>query len=130
MKGKKRLGRVARTLYRLCLVNGVVDSTRARRVSQRLATSGRRGSLSILAAFHRLISLDHERHTAHVESATPLDASVRDEIRADLLRVYGPLVQTSFSEDPRLIGGVRIKVGSDQYDGSLRSRLAALEARL
>jgi F-type H+-transporting ATPase subunit delta len=130
MRVNRKAGRVARTLYRLCVVDGAVDGTRARRVSRRLASSGRRGALPILAAFHRFVSLDHDRHTAHVESAMPLDASVRDEIRADLLRVYGPGVQTSFAENAALIGGVRIKVGSDVYDGSLRSRLAALEARL
>ena len=130
MRTNRKAARVARTLYRLCVVNGTIDDGRARRVSRRLAASGRRGSLPILAAFRRFVSLDHDRHTACVESATPLEPSARDEIRADLLRVYGPGLHTSFVENAGLIGGVRIKVGSDVYDGSLRSRLAALEARL
>jgi F-type H+-transporting ATPase subunit delta len=130
MRVNRKAGRVARTLYRLCLVNGAVDGSRARRVSQRLASCGRRGSLPILVAFHRIVSLHHDRHLASVESAMPLDSPVRDHIRADVLRVYGPGVQTRFTENPGLIGGVRIRVGSDVYDGSLRSRLAALEARL
>ena len=130
MRANRKSGRLARTLYRLCLVDGAVDGSRARRVSRRLATSGRRGSLPILSAFRRFVSLDHDRHTAYVESATPLDPLMRDEIRVDLLRGYGPGVQISFVENPALIGGVRIKVGSDVYDGSVRSRLAALGARL
>jgi F-type H+-transporting ATPase subunit delta len=130
MRTNRKAGRLARTLYRLCLVDGAVDEHRARRVSRRLASSGRRGSLPILAAFHRFVSLDHDRHTAIVESATPLDASARDEIRTDLTGRYGPGLHTSFRENPELIGGMRIKVGSDVYDGSLRSRLAALAARL
>src|SRR5687768_17416212 len=116
MRVSRKTARKARTLYRLCLVNDAVDVTRARRVTRRLASSGRRGSLPILAAFHRIASLDHDRHSAWVDSATLLDAAVRDEISADLLRVYGPGVQTTFREDPGLIGGVRIKVGSDVYD--------------
>ena len=36
-------------------------------------------------------------------------------------------LETSFGENPALIGGMRIKVGSDVYDGSIRARLAALE---
>jgi F-type H+-transporting ATPase subunit delta len=130
MKANRKAGRVARTLYRLCLVNGAVDDERARRISRRLASSGRRGSLPILTAFHRFVSLDRDRHTAVVESATPLDTPVRDGIRADLSRMYGPGLHISFTESPRLIGGMRIKVGSDVYDGSLESRLAALAARL
>jgi F-type H+-transporting ATPase subunit delta len=130
MRANRRAGRVARTLYRLCLVDGALDHARARRVIRRLAASGRRGSLPILGAFHRFVSLDYDRHTASVESAMALDAAARDEIRADLLRVHGPGLRTFFTENPALIGGLRIKVGSDVYDGSLRSRLAALEARL
>jgi F-type H+-transporting ATPase subunit delta len=37
---------------------------------------------------------------------------------------------TSFEHKPELIGGMRIKVGSDVYDGSVKARLAALEAGL
>ena len=130
MKGSKKTGRVARTLYRLCLVNGTLHHDRARRISRRLATSSRRGSLAVLSAFHRLVQLDHDQHTALVESAAPLAASVREEIQSDLTRLYGPGLQTSFTENPALLGGVRIKVASDVYDGSLQGRLAALEARL
>ena len=32
----------------------------------------------------------------------------------------------SFAQNPRLIGGLRIKVGSDVYDGSVQARLDAL----
>jgi F-type H+-transporting ATPase subunit delta len=39
-------------------------------------------------------------------------------------------VHISFTESPALIGGMRIRVGSDVYDGSLQRRLAALAARL
>jgi len=35
----------------------------------------------------------------------------------------------SFAHSPALIGGMRVKVGSDVYDGSVQARLATLEAR-
>jgi len=130
MKANKKTRRLARNLYRLCVVGGVLDGNRGRRVSRRLGSSARRGSLPVLIEFHRLVHLDHQRHAAVVEGATPLAAAVCDDILADLSRLYGPGLHTSFSENPRLVGGVRIKVGSDVYDGSLRGRLAALEARL
>jgi F-type H+-transporting ATPase subunit delta len=44
-----------------------------------------------------------------------------------LERAYGPGISASFVHNPGLIGGMRIKVGSDVYDGSLRARLAVLE---
>jgi F-type H+-transporting ATPase subunit delta len=48
-------------------------------------------------------------------------------IESDLGRVYGPGLKISYTENPALIGGMRIKAGSDVYDGSVRARLAALE---
>ena len=86
--------------------------------------------MSVLTAFERLVRLYRDRHTAFVESAVPLSGDMRDGVRAGLTRVYGPALEASFGDDPALIGGIRIKVGSDVYDGSVRSRLAALAARL
>jgi F-type H+-transporting ATPase subunit delta len=130
MRTTKRARRAARELYRLCLVDGALDEGRARQVAQALGTSGRRGALAILLDFQRLARLDRDRHTARVESATPLDTALREAIEASLARTYGPRLATSFGEDPALIGGIRIKVGTDVYDGSVRARLNALAGRL
>jgi F-type H+-transporting ATPase subunit delta len=48
-------------------------------------------------------------------------------VRASLVRLYGPDLSTSFAERPALIGGMRIRVGSDVYDGSIKAGLVALE---
>jgi F-type H+-transporting ATPase subunit delta len=130
MKANRKARRAARQLFRLCLVDGVLDPGRVRQVTQRIATSTRRGALPILSDFQRLVRLDRDQHTAVVESATPLADGVRGDIQAGLAHVYGPGLDASFEENPALIGGLRIKVGSDVYDGSVRTRLAALEARL
>jgi len=130
MRTTRRTRRAARQLYRLCVVNGALDVPRVRLVATRLAASHRRGSLPVLSGFLRLVRLDRDRHTARVESAAPLPHTARDEIRSGLARAYGSALETSFAENPALIGGVRVKVGSDVYDGTIRARLAALEARL
>jgi F-type H+-transporting ATPase subunit delta len=130
MKGKKRIGRSARQLYRFCLVNGALDRDRARQVARHLAETKRRGGLALLSAFLRFVQLDEDRHAALVESAAPLATALREEVQAALTRIYGPHVAASFAENPALIGGMRIKVGSDVYDGSIRGRLAALGSRL
>jgi F-type H+-transporting ATPase subunit delta len=129
MRSRRQNRKAARALYRLCLVDGVLDPGRVRIVAGRLASSGRRDALSILAEFRRRVRLDVQRHAAVVTSAAPLPDSVREAVEAGLARRYGVGIQTSFSEDPSLIGGMRVTVGSDVYDGSVRARLAALEAR-
>jgi len=130
MKAKKKTLQAARQLFRLAVVDGRLDEGRVRRIARRLATSKRRGSLALLASFQRLVRLDHDRHSAVVESAAPLPADVRQDVETGLARMYGAGLEASFREDPALIGGMRIKVGSDVYDGSVRARLAALGNRL
>ncbi|MBI1841861.1 MAG: F0F1 ATP synthase subunit delta, partial [Verrucomicrobia bacterium] len=39
---------------------------------------------------------------------------------------HGPGLQLSFEQNPALIGGLRIQVGSDVYDGSVAARLHEL----
>jgi F-type H+-transporting ATPase subunit delta len=99
-------------------------------VAKRLAASNRRGAVAILSGFARLVRLDLDRRTARVESAAPLAPDLRKEIRNGLVRVYGPGLRTMFERNEDLIGGLRIKVGSDVYDDSVRAKLAALAARL
>ena len=127
MKTSRQIKREAERLFRLCLANGVLDEGRARQVVQRIIQAKRRGGLAVLSHFQRLVKLDCARHAAAVESAMPLPADLRANIQAGLTRIYGPGVSASFIHNPGLIGGMRIKVGSDVYDGSVRARLAALE---
>ena len=130
MTTNRRTRRAARALYRVCLVDGTLDEGRARIAARHLAASNRRGALPLLVAFQRLVRLDRARRAALVESATPLDEGLRTQVTGGLQRIYGGEIEAAFAENPALIAGLRIKVGSDVYDGSVRARLAALAARL
>jgi F-type H+-transporting ATPase subunit delta len=130
MRVNKKAKRTARGLFRMCLVDGALNEERTRQVARALASSRRRGSLRVLSDFQRLVRLERGRHTARVESATPLADSLRQEIQAGLARTYGETFEMSFGENPALIGGIRIRVGSDVYDGSIRAKLTALASRL
>ncbi len=48
----------------------------------------------------------------------------------DLRSKYGDGLTTDFRVNPNLIGGLRIRVGSDVWDGSVRGRLDRLEQEL
>ncbi len=127
MKSQRQIKKEAKRLFRLCFVNGLLDEGRTRQVLQRIIEDKRRGELVLLSHFQRLVKLEIARHTAEVESTTPLAADFRERIEAGLTRIYGPGLHASFVQNPELIGGMRIKVGSDVYDGSVRARLAELE---
>lgn len=127
MKISKQAIRDARQLFRSCQVNGLLDEGHVRKVVALLVEKKPRGYVGILSRLHRLVKLDSERRAARVESATPLAANLRAEVTGQLARIYGPSVNVSFSENPALIGGLRIQVGSDLYDGSVKTRLEKLE---
>jgi F-type H+-transporting ATPase subunit delta len=130
VKAKRKVTRAARQLFRLCRVDGALDQERVRQVARGLVESRRRGTVAILSEFLRQVRLDRDRRTALVESAAPLASAMRERIEADLTRIYGSDVTASFADNDALIGGLRIRIGSDVYDGSVRARLAALETRL
>jgi F-type H+-transporting ATPase subunit delta len=126
MKITKKAKREAKQLYRFCLLDGLLDENRARQVAQRVVATGERDCLPILAHFLRLVKLDRARHTATIESATPLPADLQKVVQTGLAHRYGLGLTTAFAQRPELIGGVRIQVGCDVYDGSVRAGLEAL----
>jgi F-type H+-transporting ATPase subunit delta len=130
MKSNRQITRAARRLFRLSQVDGALDETRTKEIARRIAVSGRRGSRTVLKRFLRLVRLDLARHHALVESAAPLPFDLQETVTAGLTGLDGPAVRPTFIVTPALLGGMRVKVGSDVYDGSVRAKLAALEARL
>jgi F-type H+-transporting ATPase subunit delta len=127
MKTSRQARRQAKELFRLCQVNGLLDEARVRQVVTLLIEKRARGYLGTLSAFRRLVSLDGQEHTARIESATPLSPELQARLQASLTRMYGPGLNISFTDNSALIGGVRIQVGSDFYDGTVKGRLGALE---
>jgi len=128
MRTARDLQRDATRLWRLCLVNGRPDPVRVRSVVEGLAATKRAGAPGVLSRFLRLVRLDQARRAARIESATALDRSECEALDAMLVERYGDGLTTTFALNPALIGGLRIAVGSDVYDASIRARLAAIDA--
>ena len=129
MKISKRARRDAKQLFRSCVLNGLLDDDRVRQTVRQIIAQKPRGYLAILTHFQRLVKLDVARRTARIESAIQLPESLSTAIQANLARRYGPGLTVSFVQKQDLIGGLRVQVGSDVYDGSIRARLAELADR-
>ena len=127
MMTKKKAVREAKELFRLCFVNGVLDEGRVRKVVETVLRSQRRGFLLLLGYFQRLAKLYYAQHLARVESAVPVPEDLQANVRNGLASVYGSGLTTSFTIAPALIGGMRIQVGSDVYDGSVKFGLDNLQ---
>ena len=127
MKIGKQARRDAKQLFNSCKVNGLLDENRIRQAVSAVIAQKPRGYVAILSHLQRLVKLDLERRTARVESAVAVSDAVKSSITANLTRRYGAGLDLSFGVNPQLIGGLRVKVGSDVFDGSVRARLNALE---
>jgi F-type H+-transporting ATPase subunit delta len=127
VKITKQERRDAKELFRSCRVNGMLDEGRVRQAVTRVIAAKPRGYVAILSQFQRLVKLDLDRRTALVESAIPLAEAQQAAVKANLTTRYGAGLIYSFTQNPSLLGGLRVQVGSDVYDGSVKSRLAGLE---
>ncbi len=130
MKISKQARRDAKELFQSCRVNGVLDEAKVRQVVRQVIATKPRGYLGVLDHFRRLVRLDLDRRTARVESAVPLAAPQQASLQTNLTRRYGAGLIFAFSRNPGLIGGLRVQIGSDVFDGSVAARLAALESNL
>ena len=127
MKISKQARRDAKDLFRAAQVNGVLDDNKTRLVVDEVLATKPRSYVAILSHFLRLVKLDIDRRSARVESVIALDDARQSSVKSALTVRYGAGLSFTFAQNPALIGGMRIKVGSDVYDGSIQSRLAQLE---
>jgi F-type H+-transporting ATPase subunit delta len=83
--------------------------------------------VDVLKDYQRLVRLEIEKRHAVIESATPLNRSLGEQVVANLKARYGSDTTTEFRTNPELLGGLRIRIGSDVFDGSVRNRLNRLQ---
>ena len=120
----------ARTLFGAVQTAGRLDQTKVRAVLASLVEKHPSGSAEILHEFHRLVRLKLESHAAFVESAQALGASEVAVIEQSMRARFGQETTFSYAVNPELIAGIRVRIGSDVYDASVRERLNRLKVEL
>lgn len=121
---------MARELFGFSLVNGRLDANRVSEISERLIAEKPRGYFQVLQDLSRLVRLELDRRHAVIESAMPLDEASAANIANTLKSEFGSDITTEFRTSPALLGGLRIKLGSDVWDGSVNNRLIAFSQQL
>jgi len=97
---------------------------------QSLIAKKPRRYLDILQYYKRLVRLEIEKRHARIESSTQVSPETSARIVENLKKTRGRDLTTEFVLNPELLGGVRIRVGSDVWDGSVRDRLERLQKQL
>jgi F-type H+-transporting ATPase subunit delta len=129
MKGSKQSRRDAKQLFKSCQVDGQLNEDRVRKTVALLIEKKPRGYFGTLQELQRLVKLDVNSHSASVVSAVELTEEQKQSVRDSLGRMKGGDVAIEFAQNPDLIGGMRVKIGDDVYDGSMKTRLARLEEK-
>ena len=130
MKINKETRQLAKELLRASFVDGKLDSARVSSLLKSLIEKKPRHYIQAIEAYKRLLRLEVEKRTATIETATELSGDAGQEIVANLKRRYGNDLTARFVVSPELLGGMRIRVGSDVWDSSVRNRLQRLQQQL
>ena len=113
-------------MFKSCQVDDRLNADRVRKAVSLLIEQKPRGYFGILQNLQRLVKLDEASRSARVESAVTLGQAQQQDVRNSLKRLKGGDVTVEFATNPGLIGGMRVKIGDDVYDGSVKTRLTAL----
>jgi F-type H+-transporting ATPase subunit delta len=122
--------KLSKQLFTASFTNGQLDEAKVRTIAARVADTKPRNFVGLLKDYQRQVRLEIEKHHAVIESAQPLDGGLSEQVVSGLRAKYGPNVTTEFKVTPDLIGGLRIKIGSDVFDSSVRNRIDRLENQL
>ena len=96
-----------------------------------LAQNGRARDLpGVIAGFDALYAKKTGVVSAEVVSAGPLSTAQMTHIRSALLGALGKAPDLTARVDPSILGGVKVKVGSKLFDGSLKTRLDQMKFAL
>ena len=130
MKINKETRQLSKELLRASFTDGRLDSGRIASLVKSLIEKKPRNYIKVLESYKRLLRLELEKRTATIESATEVAPQAAADLVANLKRKYGSDLAARFVVNKELLGGMRIRVGSDVWDSSVRNRLHRLQQQL
>lgn len=127
MKLNKEIRQFSREMLRASFTDAQLDNGKISTLVQSLVTKKPRHYVDVLKYYKRLLRLEIEKRHARIESAMKLDPETSKQIVDRLKRKYGNDLTADFQVDPALLGGLRVRLGSNVWDGTLRNRLERLQ---
>lgn len=111
--------------------DGRIDAARVRAILAELPRAFPGAALRpLLEAFYAAVARELRFSEARIEFAGTLPTGTADALAAHFSVLYERAVAPVATENPALLGGVRVQVGDDVYDASLAGALARLRASL
>ena len=130
MKVSKVAHSTARRIFRLCSKGGQLNEKHLKTAIKKLAADKPRDYRGTLQALRRLVRAEMADKQVTVESAVELNVTTTNKVKKSLKSQYGNDLNFEFKITPELLGGMRIRVGNDLFDGSVKARLERLQESL
>lgn len=130
MKVSKVAQSTARRIFRLCSKGGQLNEKHLKTAIKKLAADKPRDYRGTLQALRRLVRAEMADKQVTVESAVELNGTTTNKVKKSLKSQYGTDLNFEFKITPELLGGMRIRVGNDLFDGSVKARLERLQESL
>jgi len=126
MAADKQTKLLAKKLFKLSVVNGVVSPEQVAGVLGWVEKTSPRRPVAVLKAYHHRIALELAKSHAEVEHAGPINDGLLKQIEGAMSQKYKRVVTATAQPNSRLLAGLRITVGSDVYESSVAGQLASL----
>ena len=126
MKVSKVAASNARRVFTLCQTDGKMDEAKLSKAVKKIVALKPRDFRGILVSLKRLVRLELESSNVLIESATELDEATRQRVQSDLSTKHGAELNFEYRTTPELLGGLKVRIGNDVWDGSVKGRLDRL----
>ena len=130
MRTTKEARKTSRQLLKLSFTDGRLDQQKVNKVVQSVLRERPRHYGEVLQDYQRLLRLEVAKRHAVVESASELNSTLSNLLITKLKARYGDDLTIEFKTNPTLLGGMRIKLGDDVWDGTVRNRLRTLQEQI
>ena len=130
MKIPREAQQTARKLYQVCLgADGSIVPEKLQAVVQYILKTRPRFTANILQRLYELCRLNISQNTAKVTSAHPL-GQMQNVLTSKIKNAFPTVKDFEFIVDPSLIGGLRLQLGSNVWDGSIKEKLKLIQEQL
>jgi len=119
---------LARELFKMSIVDGVVSAERVEGVLAYVEKHQPAKSLVVLKAYRELITRELARGHAKVEHAGPLSDGLLPSFIGAFTQKYKRQITASATHNATLIAGIRVRIGDDVYEASIAGQLEQLSA--
>jgi F-type H+-transporting ATPase subunit delta len=130
MAANKQAQQLARQLFKLSLVDGKLSAERVSGVLGYVEKTKPAHTLAVLKTYQRLVATELARGQAVVEHAGAVSESLLQTIAAAMTKKYSRAITASARPNPKLLAGLRVRVGDDVYESSVAGQLSQLAAQV